>query len=129
MIQDQIDDLVRQRDAQYSLGGPIAVVAVGGGFVVGGLLVAAYGAIFRSIDYYGTLDEASRVMIVGGLGAAVLGAGALTAGLVWLPNQIKKRRPYNERIDELENQLEHGSLTLNPLVLRGGLGLSVAGAF
>lgn len=129
MIGNQIDDIADQRDDKYSLGGPIALIAVGGGVVIGGLVFAAYGALFRSIDYTGTLDEASRVMIIGGLGAAVLGTGALTGGLVWLPNQIKKRRPYNERIDELENQLEYGFLTVSPLLLRGGAGLSVYGAW
>jgi len=129
MLKESIDDIADERDAKYSLGGPIALLAVGGGFTIGGLVVAAYGAVFLSLDVYGTLDGPGKVMIIGGLSAAALGAGGVVGGLVWLNKRIEKRRPYNERIEDLENQLEYGAIYVQPLVLRNGAGLGLGGTF
>ncbi len=134
-IESEIDALEDERDRKHSLGGPIATMAVGGGLALGGIYFLLTGAFFRSAGRAGgygsssTENTGSTFMTVGTVG--LVGGGIMSiAGGAWLGSRIKKRRPYNQRIDDLEHQLDaYGSLHLQPLAGQGTLGLSIAGSF
>jgi len=130
LIEQQIDDLEDKRDEKYSLGGPIATTAVGGGLTVTGLFITLYGAVFSAAgsasSAYGgssSLERTGHTLIVGGLSLATVGAGFVIGGLVWLNGRLEKRKPYNDQIDELENYLDLAAHEVRPLIGDGTYGL------
>lgn len=136
LIEDQIDELEDKRDEKYSLGGPIAATAVGGGLTVTGLFITLYGAVFSAAgsasSAYGgssSLERTGHTLIVGGLSVATVGAGFVIGGLVWLNGRLAKRKPYNDQIDELENYLDRAAYEVRPLIGEGTYGLEWRVAF
>ncbi len=134
-LEDEVDRLEDERDERYSLGGPIAVMAIGGGLSLGGLVFLVQGLAIRGVvsasgtSGYGAGNVGSTLMVVGGIGMAT-GAGFLIGGGAWLGKRIQKRRPYNQRIDELESQADYyGSWRVQPLFGRSSLGLGVTSVF
>lgn len=135
LLREQIDSLEEERDERYSLGGPISIMAIGGGLTIGGLLFLAQGIALRSTASIGgsatsgVADTGSALMGVGALGL-VTGGGFLIGGGVWLSKRLDRRRPYNEEIEGLESQIDfYGSVRVRPLVGNDRLGLGVTGVF
>lgn len=134
-LDEEIDYLEDERDERYSLGGPIALLAVGGGMTLGGLLFLAQGVALKSAasaggtSTSGGADAGAALMGVGVMGLA-FGGGFLAGGGIWLSKRVEKRLPYNKQIDALEEQIDYYSaVELKPMVQNGSLGLAVSGAF
>lgn len=134
-LADEIDYLEDERDDRYSLGGPIALMAVGGGLTLGGLLFLAQGAALKSAATVGGssasvgADAGSTLMGLGVMGLG-FGGGFLIGGGVWLSKRIEKRRPYNDQIEALDKQIDYYSaLELKPMVENDSIGLALAGVF
>lgn len=134
-LRDEIDYLEDERDDRYSLGGPIAIMSVGGGLTIGGLVLLAQGAVLKSTASVGgsvtsgVANTGSTLMALGATGLAV-GGGFVIGGGVWLGKRIEKRGPYNEQIDALEEQIDYyGAVELAPMVENGSLGLALSGVF
>jgi len=112
LLEDELRQLEAQR-AELSLGGPIALMIVGGGaFVIGGLIVMV-AALSDAVcdDVYDTSDSCSgaddSLYILGGVG--MLGGGiAAILGLVTLIDRAGERRTLGVRIKEIRRELSSG---------------------
>jgi hypothetical protein len=126
------------------LGGPITVLAIGGGTLVVGANLVLFGLTRNRLDREleaidGMSSSGSKpgnVMLVLGSVGLVAGAGMAIGGGLWLKSRLGKRRTLNHQIDELEHQLESStaprasaSVRLTPNVGLGAYGLSLSGAF
>ena len=112
LLEDELRQLEAQR-AELSLGGPIALMIVGGGaFVIGGLIVMV-AALSDAVcdDVYDTSNSCSGaddgIYILGGVG--MLGGGiAAILGLVMLIDRAGERRTLGVRIKEIRRELSSG---------------------
>ncbi len=112
LLEDELRQLEAQR-AELGLGGPIALMVVGGGaFVIGGLIVMV-AALSDAVcdDVYDTSNSCSGpddgVYILGGVG--MLGGGiAAILGLVMLIDRAGERRTLGVRIKEIRRELSSG---------------------
>lgn len=85
--------------AQYSLGGPIVVTAVGGaGMGIGASFWMLYSLTDALTGDYGSERLASGI-------ATLVGVGVLAAGLAWLFSNLGGRRPFTRRKREIILQL------------------------
>jgi hypothetical protein len=75
-LADEIDYLEDERDDRYSLGGPIALMAVGGGLTLGGLLFLAQGAALKSAATVG----GSSASVGADTGSTLMGLGVMGLG-------------------------------------------------
>jgi hypothetical protein len=112
LLEDELRQLEAQR-AELGLGGPIALMIVGGGaFVIGGLIVMV--AVLSDAvcdDVYDSGDSCSGaddgIYVLGGVG--MLGGGiAAILGLVMLIDRAGERRTLGVRIKEIRRELSHG---------------------
>jgi hypothetical protein len=112
LLEDELRQLEAQR-AELGLGGPIALMIVGGGaFVIGGLILMV-AALSDAVcdDVYDTSNSCSGaddgVYILGGVG--MLGGGiAAILGLVMLIDRAGERRTLGVRIKEIRRELSSG---------------------
>lgn len=100
-LEDELD--------RTSLGGPIVLLATGGGLAIGGAVFTLYGAVFEAVctddwdSYSGTGSNCGgkALLIVGGTGL-VVGATLATIGGVWLGSRIGKRRRLKRALERTE---------------------------
>ncbi len=85
---------------QFSLGGPIATLSIGGGVF---LIAGAFWMTYAFLDGLFGADYSGELLGMGIVSLA--GAAVLTAGLVWLFSNISGRRPYARRKKEIILQL------------------------
>lgn len=100
MLQQELAS-VQAQYSQYSLGGSIALVSIGGAVL---LISSAVLFLYGVADALGASD-AGRGMLISGLFAAG-GAALLVGGLVMMFSRISERRPYGLRIKEIKRELQ-----------------------
>ncbi len=121
-IDAQIDALSAER-AEYSIGGPIGLMAGGGGVILASLYVLLFNAMNASTcgDGYGQErcwdnDKVGTIGLVG----VVAGGGMLLGGGLWLGERTGPRRELGEQIRALKRKRKN--LLLTPPPVRDELG-------
>lgn len=116
-----------------SLGGPITLLAVGGGVAIVGASVALYGVGYSlSCDLaYDVFDERERrcnaaVPILIGLSMVAIGGGTAAGGGIWLGSRISKRRQINRSLERYESSGVSWQVGLAPVFAGTGLRLSAS---
>jgi len=112
---------VEAQYSQYSLGGSIALIAVGGALTgIAGLTFMAYGLVSSVSDD----DGVQRGLIISGV-LTLVGIAMLVGGIVMLVGRSAERRPYGRRIKEIRQELANygvrASLDFVPLPAGGML--------
>jgi hypothetical protein len=98
------------RNQRPRLGWPIAVTAAGGAFVIVngaliGVMYAFYGAFGTEDGERIRVGDVTPFLIGAGIGAAVAGVG-----VGWLVHRLHERRPFNQRMRELQTASVPGAL-------------------
>ncbi len=123
-IDAQIDALSAER-AEYSIGGPIGLMAGGGGVILASLYVLLFNAMNASTcsddPQYGEErcwdnDKVGTIGLVG----VVAGGGMLLGGGLWLGERTGPRRELGEQIKALKRKRKN--LLLTPPPVRDELG-------
>jgi len=112
---------VEAQYSEYSLGGSIALIAVGGALTgIAGLTFMAYGLVSSVSDD----DGVQRGLIISGV-LTLVGIAMLVGGIVMLVGRSAERRPYGRRIKEIRQELANygvrASLDVVPLPAGGML--------
>lgn len=112
---------VEAQYSQYSLGGPIALIAVGGAVTgIAGLTFMTFGLMSSVSDD----DGVQRGLIISGVVTAI-GIVMLVGGIVMMVGRLSERRPYGRRIKEIRQELANygvrASLDVVPLPAGGML--------
>jgi len=114
---------VEAQYAQYSLGGSIALIAVGGATT--GIAGATF-MLFGLVSTLGSDDDGvQRGLIISGV-LTLVGIVMLVGGIVMMVGRISERRPYGRRIKEIKQELANNygvraSLDVVPLPAGGML--------
>jgi hypothetical protein len=120
---DQRIDQLRDERAQYGLGGPITMLAIGGGvLLVSGSLALMLATLQSRCDpTYDSCGSGSSPVVFGLIAAG--GAGLGVAGGVMLGNRIGKRRELGTEIKRLERErdgIQQYGVTYGFNLRRGG---------
>jgi len=112
---------VEAQYSEFSLGGSIALIAVGGALTgIAGLTFIAYGLLSSVSDD----DGVQRGLIISGV-LTLVGIAMLVGGIVMLVGRSAERRPYGRRIKEIRQELANygvrASLDVVPLPAGGML--------
>ena len=117
---------VEAQYAEFSLGGSIALIAVGGALTaIAGITCMTYALISSFSDD----DSVQRGLIISGV-LTLVGIGLLIGGIVMMVGRISERRPYGRRIKEIRQELANygvrASLDVAPLPSGGMLTVSLS---
>jgi len=90
-----------------SIGGPIALTAVGGGLLFFGIIFFIYAvAGYLYAGFASELVVVAYVLLAFSAALSITGAVLLTVGLVKMFTRIGQRRAYSQRMDDINARLE-----------------------
>jgi hypothetical protein len=101
----RIDEVTAER-AEQSLGGPIALMAVGGGALLIGGYILFLGLLIDSSCHEGYETCDSDGLTLPGTVGVVAGGGMLLGGGLWLGDRVGKRRELGVELKRLQRQRE-----------------------
>ncbi|MCH2109010.1 MAG: LapA family protein [Polyangiaceae bacterium] len=135
-IHAEIDRLEDEKADNASLGGPITIMAIGGGALAIGTGIALSYATLQSANNIVAYDDLSYQQsytggIVVGAVTATIGAGMVLGGGFWLRSRIRKRKKYNRQIESLERELEYSNFEVRftPVITQTFQGAAIHGTF
>jgi hypothetical protein len=126
-INQRIDELDQERD-KHSLGGPITMMAIGGGSILVGAYLALFGLLMDDSchsEFDNDCGTDGDTLLTLGLLAGLGGGALLTGGAIWLPKKLKPRRELGAQIKLLEREREgiEMRLSIRPQLSRNSTGL------